>query len=149
MRLKQLVEVMRGTRWILLDQTFTAVVLDKVDAGTSGKIVIWGDGVGGDVMVQQAGDVRILVTQTVVAGDAALPGAAVLGLERQSSGNCRRQGAAHETVQDRGIKSGEARLHAGFERVRGACGDEAERMADGIHRDTAPRAAVLSSCWAD
>ena len=44
MRLKQLVEVMRGTRWILLDQTFTAVVLDKVDAGTSGKIVIWGDG---------------------------------------------------------------------------------------------------------
>ena len=32
---------------------------------------------------------------------------------------------------------------------RGACGDEAERMADGIHRDTAPRAAVLSSCWAD
>lgn len=59
MRLKQLVEVMRGTRWILLDQTFTAVVLDKVDAGTSGKIVIWGDGVGGDVMVQQAGDVWV------------------------------------------------------------------------------------------
>ena len=59
MRLKQLVEVMRGTRWILLDQTFTAVVLDKVDAGTSGKIVIWGDGVGGDVMVQQAGNVGV------------------------------------------------------------------------------------------
>ena len=32
---------------------------------------------------------------------------------------------------------------------RGVCGDEAERMADGIHRDTAPRAAVLISCWAD
>ena len=47
----------RRTFWISLNETFTAVVLDKVDAATSSKIMIWGDGVGGNVMVQQPGNV--------------------------------------------------------------------------------------------
>ena len=57
-RLRQWVRRVTVER-ILLDQTFSAVVLNEIHAATSGKIIIWRYRVGGHVVVLQPCDVGV------------------------------------------------------------------------------------------